>query len=163
MPEYTYILTQRTEYYGGVEFDSPTELIEAIQSGEQPPDHHSQVLGDDRIEVYENGTLVADTDAPDSADEHAGAQQEEAMTTIPPAPQTNGSLRHVRKPPMPFRILPSDNDWDTQYFLTQQERDDAGRALAQQHGKDVLLEFWDWTNSQDPVNQGWALDHVIQS
>lgn len=83
--------------------------------------------------------------------------------SIPPV-QTTEAPKTVTKPNRPFRILPSlMGSWKEEYFHTQDERDARGQELRNTTGEDVLLEFWDWSNTQDRINRGWAMDWVIQS
>jgi hypothetical protein len=64
MATYTYVVTQRVNYYNGVEAESPREILDLFQSGDW--DHkHNEVLSD-CIQVYdEQGFLVLDTDPGD--------------------------------------------------------------------------------------------------
>lgn len=65
MTSYTYVVTQRVNYYAGVEFDSPEDVRKWIENGEGWDDKANEVLGD-RVQVYdENGFLVLDTEPGD--------------------------------------------------------------------------------------------------
>jgi hypothetical protein len=61
MAEYTYTVTQRVNYWGGVEADSPKEVMALFERGEW--DDRKNTVESDRVQVYdEAGLLVHDTD-----------------------------------------------------------------------------------------------------
>lgn len=64
MRTYTYVVTQRVNYYAGVEAEGPEEILELFQNGEW--DHKHNEVVSDRIQVYdESGFLVLDTEPGD--------------------------------------------------------------------------------------------------
>lgn len=61
---FTYVVTQRVRYYEGVEFANPSDLIAWVQEGGEW-DTKANEVESDRIQVYEDGKLVGDTELGD--------------------------------------------------------------------------------------------------
>lgn len=84
-------------------------------------------------------------------------------TTILPEVRQSEGPRTVTRPNKTWRYLtPGARSAGPTTFSTQAERDQAAQAKADELGLRVIVEFWDWMNPQDEMNQGWACDGVIE-